>query len=279
MNPDFDVVHYYGFILEALSRFGSEGRHLKAHRLISPLRKKKPVYPVLAGVANEMRMRDLRRNDACILEFGVYKGRSIKMLSELFPECKLYGFDTFSGFPDDGRTDWKLDFSVSQLPPKPANAEFVVGPFEKTLDGFLQRIGTQHVSLIHVDCDIFSATATVLETLDHRIAPGTVIVFDELLNYAEFPENELLALYLFLQARNLDFDWFVTIGDIYPFEQACAGQQPPNAFIGYRNLCCYQNTSIIIKAASDASRRIEQFLPLASALARQRPLERTFSTS
>jgi len=131
------------------------------------------------------------------------------------------------------------------------------------------------IALIHVDCDIFSAATTVLETLDRRIGPGTVIVFDELLNYAEFPENELLALYLFLRARNLDFEWFVTIGDLYPFEQACAGKQPDDAFVGYRNLCCYQNTSIVITASTGSLNRIEKFMPLARSLARQRPLQRS----
>jgi hypothetical protein len=276
MKPDFDIVHYYAFILDALSRFGSEGRHLRHHRLFAPLRKRKPVHPILAGVADEMRKRGLRNHRSCILEFGVFEGRSIKMLSSLFPESRLFGFDTFSGFPEDGRNDWQLDFSVSGIPSAPANAEFIVGPFEQTLEPFLKRAHIKHVSLVHVDCDIFSAAATALETLDHRIAPGTVIVFDELVNYAEFPENELLALYLFLQARNLDFEWFVTIGEIYPFEDICLGKQPPNAFIGYRNLCCYQNTSIIIKGPSKTRHRMERYLPTAYRLARERPMQRPF---
>jgi hypothetical protein len=105
------------------------------------------------------------------------------------------------------------------------------------------------------------------------------VVFDELLNYDEFAENELLALYLFLQSRGLDFEWFVTVGEVYPFEKTCAGMQPPGAFMGYRKLGCYQNTSIVLKPDTDREARLAPFLVRAGELVKQRPLRQALAIS
>jgi len=128
------------------------------------------------------------------------------LLARLFPECRLYDFDTFSGFPADGREDWQLDFATHALPRVPERVELVVGRFEETLAPFLERKGTFPLRMVHVDCDIFSAASTALFGLGERLGPGSVIVFDELLNYGEFADNELLAFYLFLVARGLSFE-------------------------------------------------------------------------
>ena len=62
------------------------------------------------------------------------------------------------------------------------------------------------------------------------------------------------------------------MGDVYPFEKACAGVQPPGAFMGYRKLGCYQNASIVLKRDTDREARLAPFLARAGELLRQRPL-------
>jgi hypothetical protein len=54
------------------------------------------------------------------------------------------------------------------------------------------------IALLHIDCDLYSSTKTIFELLSDRIVPGTVIVFDELVNYPAFKKHEVLAFYEFL---------------------------------------------------------------------------------
>jgi predicted O-methyltransferase YrrM len=60
----------------------------------------------------------------------------------------------------------------------PNNVELVIGEFEETLAAFLVE-HPDDAALIHIDCDLYSSTKTVLEHLTPRIMPGTVIVLDE----------------------------------------------------------------------------------------------------
>src|SRR5690348_1698775 len=36
-----------------------------------------------------------------LAEFGVFSGKSINLIAERYPERKVYGFDSFEGFPSD----------------------------------------------------------------------------------------------------------------------------------------------------------------------------------
>ena len=43
------------------------------------------------------------------------------------------------------------------------------------------------------DCDLFAGANDALTLLSHKIVPGTVILFDELINYNRYKENEVNA--------------------------------------------------------------------------------------
>lgn len=46
--------------------------------------------------------------------------------------------------------------------------------------------------LLHAaDCDLFVGAQDALTLLNHKIVPGTVLLFDELINYNRFKENEV----------------------------------------------------------------------------------------
>ena len=81
------------------------------------------------------------------------------------------------------------------------NVKFVVGMFADALPTFLASADAappgKTVSLLHIDCDLYAGAAVVLKLLRDRIAPGTVIVFDELLNYNGYERHEMRALFEF----------------------------------------------------------------------------------
>lgn len=266
MTPAFDTADYYAFVLEAFSRFGQEGWHRNGPwRLFA---RRKP--SLFAAVARRMAALGIEPGD--VLEFGTYRGRSIGKLARLFPRSRLFGFDTFSGFPEDGRRDWRANDFATAIPKVPRNVELIVGRFQDTLPSFRQRTDiTRPASLIHVDCDLYSSTACVLRELGPDfIRPGTILLFDELMNYDEFLENELLALYQFLEGANLSFAWFVTVGGVYPLETMAKGDTP-GAWTAYRAAGCYQNAAVQITAPGDGGAR-GRHLDAARRLAALRPL-------
>ena len=46
-------------------------------------------------------MQNIQIEDGLFLEFGVYKGQSINILSKLKPNKIFHGFDTFTGLPEE----------------------------------------------------------------------------------------------------------------------------------------------------------------------------------
>jgi hypothetical protein len=148
------------------------------------------------------------------LEFGVWKGYSINVMAE-YTDKIVYGFDSFTGLPEDWRAGAsKGRYSVGgTLPPVKENVRLVQGWFEDTLPPFLKE-HPENVAILHIDCDIYSSTKTVLTYLRDRIVPGTVIVFDEMFNYPEYRDHELKAFVEFLQETGMGFEWIGAKGPI-----------------------------------------------------------------
>lgn len=139
-----------------------------------------------------------------ILEFGVYSGSTINHLAALGAD-KVFGFDSFDGLPEDWRPDIRKGaFRRVDLPPVAQNVELVVGWFENTLPGFLEK-HPGPVALLHVDCDLYSSTKTVFQCLGDRIVPGTVIIFDEYFNYIGWRNHEFKAFAEFIAVSGLNY--------------------------------------------------------------------------
>lgn len=136
----------------------------------------------------------LARTDLTVaLEFGVGGGDSIRRLrANLPPFVEVHGFDSFEGLPED----WRIRvgdragalvgpcaqgfFSTGAVVPNVDDVVFHVGWFADTLPAYLaDRDHRRPISLIHVDCDLYSSTRTVLRLLNPLVVAGTVIVFDE----------------------------------------------------------------------------------------------------
>jgi predicted O-methyltransferase YrrM len=146
--------------------------------------------------------------EGLILEFGVEKGLSIRHLASLTPRT-VHGFDSFEGLPGDwtGTKEAKAAFSRSgKLPKVPANAKLHVGWFDATLPTFLAA-NPAPCALLHVDCDIYTSTVTIFSQLRDRIAPGTVIVFDEYFNYPGWRQHEYKAFQEFITETRLKYTY------------------------------------------------------------------------
>jgi len=135
----------------------------------------------------------IRNKNGLVIEFGVASGRTLNHLAALTSQ-KIYGFDSFQGLPEDWRTGFEKGAFAQGAPSVLSNVELIEGFFNDTLPDFLARQHeTNSISLIHIDCDLYSSTKDVLTACGPFVKTGTVIVFDEYLNYPGWEQNEFRA--------------------------------------------------------------------------------------
>ena len=130
-----------------------------------------------------------------VLEFGVATGRTLNQFAHWLPNKPVHGFDGFEGLPEDWTSRMRKGFFArSNLPQVRHNCQLWVGWFDQTLPKFKEKIQlTRPIALLHVDCDLYSSTVTILNSLKDNIVPGTVIVFDEYINYPGWQLDEFKA--------------------------------------------------------------------------------------
>jgi len=141
--------------------------------------------------------------DGYALEFGVASGRTLSLIAQQLP---VVGFDSFDGLPED----WRAGFPKGMFacpPPQIANATVVIGLFEETLPRWYADCGQlEQLRLLHIDCDLYGSTATVLEHVGPRLLPGTYVVFDEFHGYPGCEEHEQRAWSEFNGWADLSYD-------------------------------------------------------------------------
>ena len=143
------------------------------------------------------------------LEFGVFEGHSINLIASR-TKNKVYGFDTFTGLPEDwGDHQKEGTYDVEgKLPEVPSNVELIVGLFQDTLEDFLKE-HSQPVAYLHMDADLYSSTKYVLDTLKDRIVTGTVISFDEIFGQQIFLDHEMKAWVDFVNENEIEYEWVI----------------------------------------------------------------------
>ncbi|TIW49733.1 MAG: macrocin O-methyltransferase [Mesorhizobium sp.] len=132
-----------------------------------------------------------------VVEFGTYRGGNALFLAavckELYPDMKVYAFDTFGGMPptDPQRDTYRAgDFSDAGYDDllelierqKIDNLHLVRGLFEDTAEDALKNIGS--VRLCHIDCDIYSAVKYSYDVSRKYMVDGGYWVLDDCL-YAD----------------------------------------------------------------------------------------------
>jgi predicted O-methyltransferase YrrM len=135
---------------------------------------------------------DLAPKGGLALEFGVFAGRSLRIIAELRKGQDVYGFDSFEGLPEDYRPHVREGaFAVGELP-EVDGAELVVGWFQDSLPGFLAA-HPGPVDFLHIDGDLYSSAVTVLDHVGPRLQPGSIVVFDEFFNFPDWQRHEFRA--------------------------------------------------------------------------------------
>lgn len=123
--------------------------------------------------------RGTRLYDFDVLEFGVYKGDTLRTIVDLLVDVSnIYGFDSFEGLPEDwsGTSVKKGHFACKA--PYIHGAEIFSGWFEDTIPKY-REVSDKPIGLLHLDADLYSSTRTVLDNLNDRIEQDTLIVCDE----------------------------------------------------------------------------------------------------
>ena len=150
----------------------------------------------------------LRRisNPGIILEFGVFKGDSLRYIASKMPQYEVHGFDCFEGLPLDWAHNPKGAFDVGgKLPKVPRNVTLWKGYFEDTLPQWSQSFD-EPISMLHVDCDLNSSTKTIFDYLGGRLKEGTVLLFDDYFNFPGWQKDGHAVFREFVEK----FDWQIT---------------------------------------------------------------------
>jgi hypothetical protein len=130
-----------------------------------------------------------------------------KLSAMLEPENltrRVYGFDTFVGFPEVSEKDHSSTArpEAGQLAADSFNelvqlieeydrdrflghiskVELVRGDLTKTIPDFLSNHPHVVISLLFLDCDLYEPTKVAIETFVSRMPKGAVLAFDELDN-------------------------------------------------------------------------------------------------
>lgn len=127
--------------------------------------------------------------DGALAELGVYRGDLAWQINKLFPERRLYLFDTFEGFhQQDIVEEQKLgssraktgdfgdtheEYVLSRMPFK-ENVTVCKGRFPETAQGLEDQF-----ALVSIDVDLHAPTLAGLEYFYPRLSPGGVILLHD----------------------------------------------------------------------------------------------------
>ena len=124
-----------------------------------------------------------------IMEFGVWRGTSTRILRRTLTWCKLaefggprkkiYACDSFEGLPEKYE---KLNAGAFALarPPRIRGVRIVKGYFEDTLTPKLAA-EVKQVALASLDADLYSSTLCALRWLTPLLGTGSLLLFDQFL--------------------------------------------------------------------------------------------------
>mgnify|MGYP001313954849 CR=1 FL=1 len=136
-------------------------------------------------------------------EFGVWRGEAFKYLIKTFK--KGFGFDTFSGLPEDWHKEKAGTYSSDGNIPKIEGGEFIVGKFEDTLPDFFSE-DRPLASVINFDADLYSSTICALNYSKNVIDESTILIFDEFLTNPNWEEDEYKALIEFCESNGFEYE-------------------------------------------------------------------------
>ena len=141
------------------------------------------------------------------LEFGVFSGQSINMISKIFNSEIIFGFDSFEGLPENWRDGFPSGmFRMDRLPIVNKNVRLIKGWYNETIPKFIES-NPGNIAFMHVDCDLYSSTKTIFDLLQDRICKGTIIVFDEYFNYPGWKNGEFKAFLEYVTENRIKYNY------------------------------------------------------------------------
>lgn len=145
--------------------------------------------------------------DGCFTEFGVFKGGTMRFMAKRLPHRQFHGFDSFEGLPEawGGYNLAKGEFCVGgRLPHVPKNVTLHKGFYEQSLPEWKAHY-TEKIAFMHIDCDLYSSTKTLLDELADRLQSGTILLFDEYFNYPNWENHEFRAWQEFVARHRIRY--------------------------------------------------------------------------
>lgn len=134
------------------------------------------------------------------LEFGVAAGQSFRWFLNVNKNenSRFWGFDTFTGLPEDFGVYKKGMFNTNNRVPEinDTRGSFHQGLFQQTLPTFLRSFQNDKKKIIMLDADLYSATLFVLTSFAPLLKKGDIIFFDEF----SVPTQEFKAFHEFQHA-------------------------------------------------------------------------------
>lgn len=176
-----------------------------------------------------------------VVECGVYRGFGTMawasfsaVLEPANLTRRIYGFDTFAGFPVPGRRDRNVyrqaaahelradshhelkrliaAYDMNRFLGHVPKMHLIKGRAEKTIPAFVARNPHLVVSLLYLDFDLYEPTRVAIEHFVPRMPKGAVVAFDELDNPIWPGETRALCDTLGvgrLRIQRLDFDPYI----------------------------------------------------------------------
>lgn len=143
-----------------------------------------PVVPHRFDLYKLIQSEHIKSSPIDYIEFGVYKGASICLWTELSrnPESRFWGFDSFEGLPEAWGGVEAGSFNMHGEPPATITdqrVQLIKGWFQDTLPGFLRSFQPRSRLVVHLDCDLYSSALFCLTQMDSVMTTGTIIIFDE----------------------------------------------------------------------------------------------------
>ena len=148
------------------------------------------------------------------LEFGVASGQSFNwwMAKNENNESRFYGFDTFTGLPEDFGPYKKGTFNTNSIPAiKDSRGRFFQGLFQQTLPGFLTTFDNTKKTVVMMDADLYTATFFVLSSLAPFLKKDDIILFDEF----AVPTHEFMAFQQFIDSYYFDLELIGAASNFY----------------------------------------------------------------
>src|SRR5437773_4716673 len=149
------------------------------------------------------------------IEFGVADGHSMRWFVQqnANQQSCFYGFDTFTGLPEDFGVYKKGTFNTNNQVPniQDSRVKFFQGLFQQTVPRFLQELNKDRRNVIMMDADLYSATLYALTSLAPFLKKNDIIFFDEF----AVPTHEFKAFLDFTQSYYIDLQLIAATSNYY----------------------------------------------------------------